>query len=100
MTTTKDTCELVAFLLGREGYRVRTAVTRADGLCLARAQNFDLYIVGDWLPDGTGVELISGIRAFDAVTPIVYYTADVRTYPRQEAEALGAGAGPVAASCN
>jgi DNA-binding response OmpR family regulator len=85
-----DTCELVAFLLGREGCRVRTATTAGDGLDLARSRHFDLYIIGDWLPDGRGVELIRRIRASDAVAPIVYYTAEARTAPRQEA--LGAGA--------
>lgn len=86
----EDTCELVAFLLGREGCRVWTARTAAEALSLARSQHFDLYIVNNLLPDGTGVELISKIRAFDAATPIVYYTTDARTSPRREA--LGAGA--------
>jgi DNA-binding response OmpR family regulator len=86
----EDTCEMVALLLGWEGYQVTTAFTAADGLSLARSQRFDLYIIDEWLPDGRGVELVSRVQSFEATTPILYYTADARASLREEA--LGAGA--------
>jgi len=46
-----------------------------EGLRLAQQQDFDLYILDNWMPDKSGVELCRAIRAFDPYTPILFYSA-------------------------
>ena len=84
----KETQELVTFTL--TGYDIVIARDFTEGLRLARQRDFDLYILDNWLPDGTGVELCRRIRKFDPHTPVVFlsgaaFESDVR-------EALTAGA--------
>lgn len=57
---------------------------------LAQHQDFDLYILDNWLPDKSGVELCRAIRAFDLYTPILFYSA--AAYERDIEEAIRAGA--------
>ena len=61
-----------------------------EGLRLARQGGFDLYILDNWLPDKSGVELCRAIRAFDPYTPILFYSA--AAYERDIEEAIRAGA--------
>lgn len=88
----QDTCELLAIALGMEGYDVVSAHTLAEGLSLAKTGGFALYIVDNWLPDGTGVELCEQIRAFDTHTPIIFYSAAAFNSDREEAIRAGAQA--------
>jgi len=67
----QDSCELSQFILANEGYQVETACSVADGLRIAQAGNFALYLIDLTLADGTGFALIEGIRRFDLSTPIV-----------------------------
>jgi DNA-binding response OmpR family regulator len=46
-----------------------------DGLRLARQGYFDLYLLDNWLPDGSGIGLCRAIRQFDPHTPILFYSA-------------------------
>ena len=86
----EDTCELLLIILGSEGYQVQTANSVADALKLAQTLEYDLYIIDNWLPDGTGVELCKQIRAKDNDTPILFYSA--ASYPEDYQEAILAGA--------
>jgi DNA-binding response OmpR family regulator len=61
-----------------------------EGLRLARQRYFDLYILDNWLPGGSGVELCRVIRGFDPYTPILFYSA--AAYKHDKEEALRAGA--------
>jgi DNA-binding response OmpR family regulator len=61
-----------------------------EGVRLARIGYFDLYLLDNWLPDGSGAELCRLIREFDPYTPIVFYSA--AGYARDIREALRAGA--------
>jgi DNA-binding response OmpR family regulator len=61
-----------------------------EGLRLARLGYFALYILDNWLPDKTGVELCRAIREFDQHTPILFYSAVA--YERDIGEAMRAGA--------
>ena len=78
----EDTWELVALILA--GYEITCARGFDEGLRLAR-QLFDLYILDNWLPDGTGVELCRRIREFDPHTPILFYSAAARAPDIEEA---------------
>ena len=61
-----------------------------EALLEARRGYFDLYIVDNWLPDRSGIELCRAIREFDPHTPILFYSA--AAYDRDIQDALRAGA--------
>jgi two-component system, OmpR family, copper resistance phosphate regulon response regulator CusR len=63
-----------------------------EGLRLARQWYFDLYILDNWLPDGSGVGLCRLIREFDRRTPILFYSAAAYEHDIQEALQSGAQA--------
>ena len=83
-----DTCEMIATILS--DYQVRTATNANQGLFLARTELFNLYLLDNWLPDMSGVELCREIRAFDANTPIIFCSGAAYDSDRQEALAAGA----------
>jgi DNA-binding response OmpR family regulator len=63
-----------------------------EGLRLARRGYFDLYILDNWLPGGSGVELCRAIRDFDPHTPILFYSAAAYAHDIQEGLRAGAQA--------
>jgi DNA-binding response OmpR family regulator len=71
-------------------YTVICASDFDEGLRLAQQQDFDLYILDNWLPEKSGVELCRAIRGFDPHTPILFYSA--AAYERDIKEAIRAGA--------
>jgi DNA-binding response OmpR family regulator len=83
-----DNWDLVEFNL--EEYMVICARDFREGMRLARQRYFDLYILDNWLPDRSGVELCRLIREFDPHTPILFYSA--AGYARDTLEAMRAGA--------
>jgi CheY-like chemotaxis protein len=68
-----DHCELLA--LNLEEYRIVRARNCAEGVRFATEKYFDLYILDNWLPDGTGIDLCQQIRKFDPHTPILFCSA-------------------------
>jgi DNA-binding response OmpR family regulator len=71
-------------------YTITCARNFNEGLRLARQGSFDLYLLDNWLPDKSGVELCRAIREFDPHTPILFYSA--AAYARDKEEAIRAGA--------
>jgi len=71
-------------------YTLTCARNFNEGLRLARQERFDLYILDNWLPDKSGVELCRAIREFDPHTPILFYSA--AAYAKDVQEGLLAGA--------
>jgi len=69
----EETWEMMAFLL--RGYKIAFARNCGEARRLAQRGYFDLYILDNWLPDGTGIELCHCIREFDPYTPILFYSA-------------------------
>lgn len=61
----------------------------AEGLRLARCEEFDLLMLGDGPAVGAGLELCRKIREFDRATPVLFYY-DGATDSRQEAPPPGA----------
>jgi DNA-binding response OmpR family regulator len=84
----EDAKELVTITLGE--YALICARDFNEGLRLARHGYFDLYILDNWLPDRSGVELCRSIRRFDPHTPVIFYSA--AAYARDIEDALRAGA--------
>jgi DNA-binding response OmpR family regulator len=65
-----DTAGLVTAL--SPNCRTISAANAETGLSLARQETFDLYLVDEGLPDGSGVKLCRQIRSFDGTTPIIF----------------------------
>jgi DNA-binding response OmpR family regulator len=86
----EDTRELVTLVLEQRSYEVVTGTTIKNGIALAGSQDFDLYLLDSWLPDGSGLELCRQIREFDKSTPILFYSA--AAYEIDKAQALNSGA--------
>ena len=88
----EDTRELVTLVLGQKRYEVVTGSTIKSGVALAYSQEFDLYLLDSWLPDGSGLDLCRLIREFDQETPILFYSAAAYEIDRVEAIRSGAQA--------
>jgi len=88
----EDTRELVTLVLEQKCIEVVTGSTIRSGVALAGSQEFDLYLLDSWLPDGSGLELCRKIREFDKATPIVFYSAAAYEIDRMEAIKSGAQA--------
>ena len=88
----EDTRELVTLVLEQRNYEVVTGSTIESGVMLAGSQQFDLYLLDSWLPDGSGLDLCRRIREFDKVTPILFYSAAAYEIDRDLALRCGAQA--------
>jgi DNA-binding response OmpR family regulator len=83
-----DTCELLQIIF--TSYQFKAVRTICDGWKSARTEPFDLYILDNWLPDGSGVDLCRQIRTIDPSVPIVFLSA--AAYESDHREAIGVGA--------
>src|SRR5688572_21127475 len=86
----EDHWEMVGFTLLE--YKLTFARDFESGLRLANYGYFDLYILDNWLPDGSGIGLCRHIRKFDPHTPILFYSAAAYEHDIQEALRSGAQA--------
>jgi DNA-binding NtrC family response regulator len=82
--------EVIGILLEREGYGVEYASTVKTGLERIDEPNVDLVVTDLKLPDGTGLDVIAGVRARRPRLPIIMITS----YSSMESaiDALRAGA--------
>lgn len=85
-----DTVQFVKLALAGLNYRVTTSSTIAAGLTLARENDFDLYILDSWLPDGSGIDLCKRLREFDQSTPILFFSG--AAYEADKQSAINSGA--------
>ena len=67
--------EVIELLLEREGYAVERAATVRAGLERAGAGEFDLVVTDLKLPDGTGLDVVSGIRGGQPELPVIMITS-------------------------
>jgi CheY-like chemotaxis protein len=70
-----DDCDLIKTYLGWEDIEVVFVGTSADGLSRAKSERFDLFLIDEVLPDGSGIDLTFQIRNFDTTTPIIFHSA-------------------------
>ncbi len=84
--------EMLSVLLRRAGYRVEKAATRAEALALLKGgeRRFDAVITDLALPDGSGMEVLSGALASDASLQVLMITAYGGTEDAVEAMRRGA----------
>lgn len=88
----EDTCFMLRTLLGTTGYEVETAEGVSDALARARAESFDLFVIDNRYPDGTGAALCRALRESRPATGIIFYTGAAYASDRQEGLAAGADA--------
>ena len=85
-----DTREVLRLLLEMDGFDVTCAIDSKQALNLARAENFDLYLLDNWLPDVLGDVLCQTLREFDPITPILFYSGAAGEADKARAMACGA----------
>jgi two-component system chemotaxis response regulator CheY len=82
----------MAIILKSENYQVVLAANYDEALLLARVMRFDLFIMDNWMPGGSGIQLCKKLREFDATTPIIFYSGAAYECDKREAFASGAQA--------
>jgi DNA-binding response OmpR family regulator len=85
-----DTRELVSFVLRRENYEVVLAADSEEALSAAVEMSFELYLIDNWLPGESGIDLCRRLRQFDRRTPILFYSG--AAYEQDKRAAFAAGA--------
>lgn len=85
-----DTRQLVSYVLARAGYDVVVAENPEQAAVLAQTSSFDLYLIDNWMPGASGIELCGWLRKFDNDTPILFYSG--AAYEQDKQVALVAGA--------
>ena len=84
----QDTCEVVGFIF--RDYEMVFAGTISDALKNIANEDFDLYMLDNWLPDGSGIELCKKIRSTKPYAPIIFTSAVGMTQDVEKAMAAGA----------
>ena len=87
-----DTRELIVYFLNRAGFETVCAGTAAEALSLVLTEDFDLYVIDNWLPEISGIDLCKRIRAHDTRTPILFYSGASFESDKQRAFEAGAQA--------
>lgn len=85
-----DTRRLVSYVLAQAGYEVVVMENPEHAVLLAQTTSFDLYLIDNWMPGASGIELCGWLREFDKDTPILFYSG--AAYEQDEQDALAAGA--------
>jgi DNA-binding response OmpR family regulator len=88
----EDTCSMITSLLGLINCEVISVPTFDDARQRIRDERFDLYLLDNWLPGGTGIDLCREIREGDTTTPVIFYSGAAYESDRQEAREAGAQA--------
>jgi DNA-binding response OmpR family regulator len=86
----RDLAEMLAELLGEEGYTVDLAGDGQRGLHRALTGSHDLLVVDRGLPDVDGVDLLRRLRSRGLLAPVLILTA--RGTVRDRVDGLDAGA--------
>jgi len=85
-----DTRDLLRLLLKLEGFEVIHAESAEQALSLATTNQFDLYLLDNWVPGLAGEDLCRKLREFDHTTPILFYSG--AAHESDIAGAVAAGA--------
>jgi len=82
--------EMLSIVFRKEGYRVATARSCAEGVALLEASRPDLVLTDVKMPDGSGFEILKRSRELAPSVPVVMITAYTTT--KTAIEALKSGA--------
>ncbi|MDT5060500.1 MAG: hypothetical protein QOH63_959 [Acidobacteriota bacterium] len=87
-------CELIKLMLqiSNPDYEITSVSTPEEGLRLAAARRFDLYVLDYRLREISGIEVCHALRHTHADTRIMFFTGEAHERERQEAMQAGADA--------
>lgn len=88
----EDSCLMLSTMLGFSSIETTSANTIDEALRLARAEQFDLYLLDTRFPGGSGLELCRKLREFNSSIPIVFYSGDARETDKAKGFTAGADA--------
>lgn len=87
---TEDVADAIARSLDRHGHAVDRVATRQAAEDALAVESYDVILL-DWnLPDGSGVEVLTNLRARRSATPVLILTARLAVDDRVSALDLGA----------
>lgn len=87
-----DSRTLLSLVLRQAGYDVTAVESVAAAQELSKPGRYGLYILDNWLNDGSGVALCEHLRASDPGVPILLYSGDGFDTAKEAALAAGASA--------
>lgn len=87
----EDTCTLMRFVFEQEGFIVTTC-SAEDCLQIVEHKSFSAIVLDNYFGDLDGIEICRQIRKFHPVTPIIFFSGEVRQTEREKALAAGADA--------
>ena len=85
-----DTRALIERALELQGFEVVLAADSFQALDVIAERKFDAYLLDNWLPEMSGVELCLKLREKDSDTPIVFLSGAGRYIDKVEALSAGA----------
>jgi two-component system, OmpR family, response regulator CpxR len=85
-----DSLQVTYLFLTSQGFEVTCAHDASEGLRIAMEQNFDAYLLDNWLPEVAGPDLCRQLREFDPSTPVIFYSAADHTTDQKNAFEAGA----------
>ena len=83
-----ESCKILNIVLG--DYELTVVHTLASALPHYQTGNFDIFMLDNWLPDGSGIDFCREIRSRHPDTPIILASAVAHTDNIQEAKTAGA----------
>lgn len=83
-----ESCEMLRFVFA--DYDLTVAHTLASAMSLFQSQPFDIYMLDNWLPDGSGIEFCRTVRSRFPDAPIIFASAAAMIHNLREAEEAGA----------
>ena len=87
-----DSREMICLLLKKEGFETVCPDEPHDVVNTAKEQKVDAFLLDNWMPGVSGVELCRRIREFDPNTPIIFFSGAASQGDIDQALAAGAQA--------
>jgi two-component system, OmpR family, phosphate regulon response regulator PhoB len=87
-----ETCLLITNLLKLINCEVTLAKSISEAREVINSRKFDLYLLDNWLPGGSGADFCQEIRQSTPSTPIIFYSGAAYESDKQEAIEAGAQA--------
>lgn len=83
-----ESCKILNIVLA--DYDLTVVHTLANAQPHFQTRQFDIYMLDNWLPDGSGIDLCREIRSKLPDTPIIFASAAAHNESIQEATSAGA----------
>jgi DNA-binding response OmpR family regulator len=85
-----DTAEMMRIMLRFSGVEVVSVHNWDDALSFAKNKDFDLFLLENHLPDGSGVDLCKQLQAIVPHVPVLFFSSLGREVEKQKGFAAGA----------